>query len=314
MSKSEGKGSGKTGSGGRGERRFAGIPVGPGVAIGQIYQAHEAQLEFSSRQIEAAEVGPELARLDEAVGHARAHLGKLRHRIGFLPEDSQREIEPLIDTYLQMLANSRLLRQTRQRIESAHTCAEAALAAEAEAIAAGLEAQSPNPEATGRAAEEVREIARRVIRNLTGTPFRSFSALPVGGILIAEELRPAEAALLDPGRIAGIVTAEGGADGHTAVMLRALGIPAVLGATGIFSAAKEGDTIIVDGTVGSLILKPSAASLAEAKRAVAGYARERSRLVKLRELKAETLDGEAVQLQANLELPMELPLLAQAGA
>jgi len=314
MSKTETKASGKAGAGARGERRFTGIAVGPGVAIGQIYETHEVLPEVSSRQIEAAAVALELVRLDEAVAAARTHLGKLRYRIGFLPEDSQHEIAPLIDTYLHMLSNSRLLRQVRLRIESTLLCAEAAMLVEAEAIASGLEGHSANPDATGRAAEEVREIARRVIRNLTGTPFRSFTALPVGAILMAEELRPAEAALLDPGRIAGIITTEGGADGHTAVMLRALGIPSVLGATGVTHAAREGDMIIVDGTAGTLILKPTAASLADAKRAVAGYARERTRLAKLRELKAETLDGEAVQLQANLELPLELPLLAQAGA
>ena len=314
MSKTETKASGMAGAGARGERRFTGIAVGPGVAIGQIYETHEVLPEVSSRQIEAAAVALELVRLDEAVAAARTHLGKLRHRIGFLPEDSQHEIAPLIDTYLHMLSNSRLLRQVRLRIESTLLCAEAAMLVEAEAIASGLEGHSANPDATGRAAEEVREIARRVIRNLTGTPFRSFTALPVGAILMAEELRPAEAALLDPGRIAGIITTEGGADGHTAVMLRALGIPSVLGATGVTHAAREGDMIIVDGTAGTLILKPTAASLADAKRAVAGYARERTRLAKLRELKAETLDGEAVQLQANLELPLELPLLAQAGA
>ena len=312
MNKNETRGESKKSAGKAGERRFTGIPVGPGVAIGQIYQAHETQIEISSRQIEAHEVLGELARLDEAVGHARAHLGKLRNRIGFLPEDSQREITPLIDTYLHMLASSRLLRQVRTRIETTFLCAEAAMAAEAETIAQGLE--TANLEATGRGAAEVREIASRVIRNLTGTPFRSFAKLPVGAILIAEELRPAEAALFDPGRIAGIVTATGGADGHTAVMLRALGIPAVLGATGITGAAREGDMIILDGTQGTLILKPSETSLADAKRAVSDYARERSRLVKLRELKAVTLNGDAVQLQANLELPLELPLLAQAGA
>jgi phosphotransferase system enzyme I (PtsI) len=312
MSKTDAHESKKSAS--RGERRFAGIPVGPGVAIGPICVAHEVRPEISTRPIAAAEVPAELARLDGAVLHTRAQFGKLRQRIGLLPEDSQHEITPLIDAYLHMLGNSRLLRQVRERIETGLLCAEAAMGQEAETIAASMQALSPNPEATGRAADEVREIGRRVIRNLTGTPFRSFAALPVGAILITEELRPAEAALLDPGRIAGIITAEGGADGHTAVMLRALGIPSVLGAAGITQAAHEGDMIVVDGTAGTLILKPSAAALTEARRAVTAYARERSRLGKLRELPAVTLDGEDVQLQANLELPLELPLLAQAGA
>ena len=83
-----------------------------------------------------------------------------------------------------------------------------------------------------RRAEEVREIGRRLVRNLTRAPFRSFAGLPEGAVLISESLRPSDAALLDPSRLAGVATEEGGAEGHTAVMLRALGVPAVLGAAG----------------------------------------------------------------------------------
>ena len=91
-----------------------------------------------------------------------------------------------------------------------------------------------------RRAEEVREIGRRLVRNLTRSPFRSFAGLPEGAILVSESLRPADAALLDPSRLAGVATEEGGADGHTAVMLRALGVPAVLGAAGLAHAHPAG--------------------------------------------------------------------------
>jgi phosphotransferase system enzyme I (PtsI) len=111
-----------------------------------------------------------------------------------------------------------------------------------------------------------------------------------------------------------VATEEGGADGHTAVMLRALGVPTVLGVPGLSEAARPGDTIVVDGTSGSVILHPTAATLAQARKLVAAFAREQQRLGKLRRLPAVTADGEAVELQANLELPAELPLIAQAGA
>jgi phosphotransferase system enzyme I (PtsI) len=165
-----------------------------------------------------------------------------------------------------------------------------------------------------RHAEEVREIARRLVRNLTHTPFRSFSGLPDGAVLVCEALRPADAALLDPSRLAGVATEEGGLEGHTAVMLRALGVPTVLGATGLAHAIQPGDTVIVDGGTGAVVLNPTAARLAAARRAVTAFARERQRLGKLRRLPSRTLDGEAVELQANLELPVELPLIAQSGA
>ena len=128
-----------------------------------------------------------------------------------------------------MLGESRLLRGARKRIEAGLLSAETAVADEAEAIAAAiLAAKDDDKPGLRRRAGEVREIARRLTRNLTQTGFRSFKDVPAGSILVAQELTPADAALIDPSRIAGVATEEGGADGHTAIMLRALGIPSVL--------------------------------------------------------------------------------------
>jgi phosphotransferase system enzyme I (PtsI) len=133
-------------------------------------------------------------------------------------------------------------------------------------------------------------------------------------VLITEAISPADAALLDPARLAGVATDEGGADGHAAIMLRALGVPAVLGVVGLSQAVRPGDAVIVDGTAGSVVLNPSAVTLTSARRAVTAFARARQRLAALQRLASVTEDGEAVELQANLEIPAELPLIAQAGA
>ena len=111
-----------------------------------------------------------------------------------------------------------------------------------------------------------------------------------------------------------MVTEEGGADGHTAVMMRALGIPAVLGAHGLLANIRPGMIAVLDGAAGRVTLSPLPATLAEAKRGVASYARERQRLGRLRRLPAETTDHQRVELQGNLELVAELPLIAQSGA
>jgi phosphotransferase system enzyme I (PtsI) len=97
-------------------------------------------------------------------------------------------------------------------------------------------------------------------------------------------------------------------------MLRALGIPAILGAQGLTEAARRGDHAVLDGAAGTLVLRPGERALAEAREALAAYARERAKLAKLRRLPAVTTDGEEVELQANLEIPAELPLIHQAGA
>jgi phosphoenolpyruvate-protein phosphotransferase len=304
----------------RAERRFVGIPVSPGIAIGPLFGIHEPEAVITRHKIQASDIGAEGARLEAAIVQSHKQLVKLRARLAVLPEESQSEITPLIDAYIRMIGPSRLIRGVRRRIEETLLSAEKAVVTEAEAIAeAIMEQAEPSLSAEDlagltRRADEIREIARRLVRNLTRSPFRSFAGLPEGAILVSESLRPADAALLDPSRLAGVVTEEGGADGHTAVMLRALGVPSVLGAAGLAQVMKPGDFAVVDGIAGTVILNPAAATLTTARRAVTAFARERQRYARLRRLPAVTQDGHAVELQANLELPIELPLIVQSGA
>ncbi|HET6307964.1 MAG TPA: phosphoenolpyruvate--protein phosphotransferase [Rhodopila sp.] len=302
------------------EKLFHGIPVSAGVAIGPVVRTTEPEAVIGRQKIQASDIGGEISRLQAAIDQSRKQLVKLRARLAVLPEESQSEIAPLIDAYTRMLGPSRLVRGVRRRIEETLLSAEAAVLAESKSIGDAILAQSePDMSAEDcaglqRRADEIGEIARRLVRNLTRSPFRSFAGLPEGSILVAENLRPADAALLDPARLAGVITEEGGADGHTAVMLRALGIPAVLGAAGLAQAMRQGDIAVVDGSAGTVTLNPSATTIAAARRAVTAFARERQRYAKLRRLPSITADGEPIELQANLELPAELSLIVQSGA
>jgi phosphoenolpyruvate-protein phosphotransferase len=299
----------------RGQHTLSGIPVSPGIVIGPLFTAAEPALTLPPPRGAAQSPQAEAGRLDDAVALSRKQLGKLRARLSILPEDTQHEIAPLIDAYTQMLSGSRLLRQARKRISDTHVSAETAVYEEAEALAATMLALHGDDAASRqRRADEIRETGRRLLRNLTAAPFRNFAAVPQGAILIAESLRPSDAALIDPARVAGLATEEGGADGHTAIMLRALGVPAVLGVPGLLAAARAGMPAILDGAAGRITLSPLAATLTEARKSVALYARERQRLARLRRLPAETTDFEPVELQGNLELLAELPLIAQSGA
>ena len=293
------------------EQRFTGHPVAPGIGIGPVHEAAEPELAVASRQISIAEAETELARLNEALERSRKQLHKLKHRLAALPENSQAELAPLMDMYLHMLGSSRLLKGVRQHIEIELLCAEAAVQTETERQADVIMAQQETDKAGRlRRAEEVRELGRRVVRNLTRQPFRNFTALPAGSILAAETLRPADAALIQPERFAGVFTAEGGTEGHTAVMLRALGLPAVLGAEGALESIKPGTLTIIDGDTGEIIFNPSRASMEVARKKLAAQTRARRALAQLAHLPAVTRDGTRVELQANLELPM----IAQSGA
>lgn len=297
------------------ETVFKGIAVSPGVAIGAIFDTTEPPAAAPRRNIRPEAVEAERERLNAAAATARKQVTKLKTRLSVLPEEAQEELAPLLDAYILMLGNSRLLRGARKRIGDLLLAPETAVLDEAEEIAATILALKDDDKAgLLRRAAEVREIGSRLTRTLTATPFRSLKDVPQGAILIAEEISPADAALLDPSRIAAVATEEGGADGHTAIMLRALGIPAVLGVHGLTEAANRGDQAVLDGATGQVVLHPGDAALATARDSLAAYARERTKLSKLRRLPAETTDGEVVELQANMEIPAELPLIAQAGA
>ncbi len=314
------------------ERRLFGIPACAGVAIGPVFRTTEAPPQVTRHRIQAADAPAELARLEAAILQSRKQLLKLRGRLSVLPEEGQGEIAPLLDAYLQMLGPSRLVRGIRTRIGDRLVSAETAVMEEANAFANAFVALAgAPPDASGaqsdartgaqagdgsaqRKADEVREVGRRLVRNLTRAPFRSFAGAAQGAILIAESLRPSDAALIDPARIAAVATEEGGTDGHTAILLRALGVPAVLGAPGLMAGLRAGETAIVDGVVGTVTLNPAPPTLANARRAVISFARDRQRLGRLRRLPAVTLDGEAILLHANLELPVELPMVAGSGA
>ena len=299
----------------RREKRFSGQAVAPGIAIGPLYEVIEAALAITRSTIRPEDVSAELARLDEAIGRSRNQVEKLKSRLAALPNDSEAEIAPLLDVYLHMLAPSRLLRGVRARIQDANQNAEAAVHDEAEFQAGQILAQTGGDKAGRlRRAEEVWELARRLIRNLTRQPFRSFAGLPQGCILAAEDLRPAEAALIKPQQFAGIVTSEGGLDGHTAVMLRALGLPTILGVGGLLGKNREGCQAIIDGESGEVILNPSKTSLAVARKKLSAQTRQRRALASLQTLPAQTRCGVMVDLQANLELPFELSMIAESGA
>ncbi len=310
-----GSGAARTEQGRIRERIFRGHPACGGIAIGPAYCTHEHEADQSGRALKPEEVEDEIGRLTRATERSLAQLAKLRARLTLLPDESEREIAPLIDAYRQMLGSSRLLRGIHRRITDGLVSAELAVGEEVR-LAAGRLLALPEEDGASllRRAGEVEEIGRRLIRNLAEVPFRALGDMPRGAILIADRLRPADVALIDPTRVAGVATDEGGAADHTAIMLCALGIPSVIAAAGVAEAARDGHFVVIDGNAGTATLDPSRVTRAEARRGVAQHASERQRLARLRRLPARLASGEAVELQSNLELPAELPLVVQSGA
>jgi phosphoenolpyruvate-protein phosphotransferase (PTS system enzyme I) len=301
---------------GRGARRarnvLEGLGVAPGIAIGPAHIVEAGALRIPEYAIEEAALADELARFQGAVARAQKQLRKLQTKSSQLQGAAAEEIGYLLEAYQQMLTGSRLVRGVERRIATSRINAEAAVQAEISEIAQSFAAMDDSYLAAR--GEDIREVGNRLIRNLTKTPYEAFTHLPAGTVVVAEELSPADTALLDPARIAGFVTVLGGPEGHTAIMARSLGMPAVVGVAGLFGAVKPGDTIVLDGNHGRVVVNPGPAQLAEYQRRRSALDQELRELARLRRVIAVTRDGTRISLMANLELPRETEIALQAGA
>ena len=294
------------------EITYRGLGVSAGIAIGPAYVREAGVIEVREFIIAKAKVAAERRRLEQAVELARRQVRRLRRQAGKLDGFAAEEMSYLLDAYEQMLQGSRLVRGADERIEAERINAEAAVQREIAAIAATFQAMDDAYIAAR--VEDIREVGNRIIRNLTRKALRPFSAAPKGSIVVADVLTPADMAQFDAPRIAGVAAVLGGAEGHTAIMARALGLPAVLGIEGLLTGVSTGDIIVVDGLVGEVIVNPSRAGLERYRRRRDALVRRNRQLDRLRTQPAESRDGTRFRLLANVELPLELPMVIQAGA
>ncbi len=293
-------------------RSLRGLGVSSGVAIGPAHVVESGSVTIPEYSLPADAVEGEVTRFNEAATKARRQIKKLKSKALVLPDSASEEIGFLLDAHLSMLTNSRLTRGVERRIKQDHINAEAAIQAEIASIAQTF-AEMDDAYLAARIGD-IREVGRRLTRNLLKQEYRAFSTLPPNSIILAEELTPADTALLDPKAVGGFATVLGGAEGHTAILARSLGLPAVLGATGLLAGVRNGVTVIVDGVQGRVIIDPSPEVLEEYRGRRAAREREREQLKSLRKLPAVTRDGTAATLLANLELPRDLDHALENGA
>ncbi len=294
------------------EQFLTGIGVSPGIGIGPAYLGDRGELPVTENPIAEADVEAERARFAEAVSVSTKQLRKLRTRATALPGSAADEIGYLLDAHLAMLANSRLVRGVHQRISRQRINAEWAIELELEEIGKSFAAMQ-DPYLAARI-DDIRVVGTRLIRNLLRKPYVAYAGLSGGAVICAEEVTPGDIALMDPHRIGGFATEFGGPDSHTAIMARALGLPAVLAVPGLLERARADAPVVIDGAAGVVVINPSAATIEEYQARREELTREKRQFGRLRRLPAVTRDGIEITLEANLELPVELEHALANGA
>ncbi len=300
---------------GSGEKIFEGLGVSPGIAFGTVHLRDSSALAIPEYSLPANGVSEERKRLKTAVTVTKRQINRLRAKAKALPEMASEEMGFLLDAYYQMLDDSRLVRGADRRIEDLRINAESAVQAELSEISVAFAAM--DDEYLAARLDDIREVAHRLQRHLIKAPEKSVARAPKGSIIIAEELNPADTAQLDPARIAGFATVIGGAEGHTAIMARALGLPAVLGAAGLLGNGQNGvlngEAIIIDGDKGRIIVAPEPATRAAYQRRHDENIEKTRLYQRLRNQPSTTRDGTDITLLANMELPVQLAMVEKAG-
>jgi len=296
----------------RGQRVLEGLGVSPGIALGTAHLRDKGEIQVIESQIGEDALPAEIERFHGAVARSLRQIAKLKAKAETFHGTAAEELGYLLDAHGHMLQSRSLIGGIEKRIKSRRCNAEAAVMAEIGVIAQNFAAMEDAY--LSMRGQEVREVGLRIVRNLTKASFRGFDQLEPGSIVIAEEITPADTALMNPKNVAGFACALGGAEGHTAIMARSLGLPAVLGVTQLIGGVRTGDTVIVDGSNGIVVVNPSPACLEDYKHRRAALEQETKALSRLRNIAPMTRDGTRVTLQANLELPREVGQAVAAGA
>ncbi len=299
-----------------------GLPVSRGVAIGRAVLVASSRIDVAHYFIDESRVDAEIERLKSARDAVAAELGALKRD---LPADGPAELPALLDVHVMLLHDDAVIGATQQWIVDRHYNAEWALSAQLEVLARQFDEMEDAYLRERKA--DLEQVVERLLRaiergpgalNFAPAPGAKGAQRDFGGedplVLVANDIAPADMLQFKRSVFTGFVTDVGGKTSHTAIVARSLDIPAVVGAREASRIVRQDDWVIIDGDAGIVVINPSPIVLEEYRFRQRQSELERARLSRLRHTPAITLDGERVQLLANIELPGDAPAALDAGA
>jgi len=306
-----------------------GIAVSSGVAIGRAVLVASSRLDVAHYFVEPDQVHAEISRVRSARDAVVAELGRVQQTLQDMnAKEGHVELAALLDVHLMMLQDEQLTEGVKHWIVERRYNAEWALTTQLELVARQFD-EMEDPYLRERKAdlEQVVERLLRVMRGVTSpvvqppAPSRKSQqdlllddTIDVPLVLVAHDLSPADMLQFKQSVFAGFVTDVGGKTSHTAIVARSMDIPAVVGARSASQTVKQDDWVIIDGDAGVVIVDPSPIILAEYGFKQRQSQVERERLNRLRNTPAVTLDGQRVELLANIEQPSDTTGALNAGA
>ncbi len=286
-----------------------GIAVSPGVAIGPALVLDSEWFRIPSRAVEGERVEEEVERLRQALADAaretREHQDAVAAKLGA-------QYGAIFGAHALLLTDPVLAREIEELIRSRHHSAEYAVSRVMRRYAKALQSIEAG-DLAGRVTD-LFDLEKRILRNLLGRRREQLADLTEPVVVLARDLTPSETASLDPRRVFAFATEAGGRASHTAIVAGVLEIPAVVGLGKFVTDVSGGDTVIVDGNKGLLILDPDADTLSRYEATRHSFSTFTTSLGTLRDLPAETKDAVRVELFGNIEFPHEGEHVLARGA
>ena len=290
-----------------------GIGVSSGIAIGQAHLVSNALLEVVHYVLPENLVDEEIARFTSAVRTVKNDLEVIRSS---LSKNAPAELAAFISTHLSMLADKSLSEVPKEIIRKEHCNAEWAIKQQMDDIVEQFEAIED--EYLRERKHDVVQVVERVIKVLLGHPSQApnqakekqESAI----ILVAHDISPADAIQFKQHNFAAFITDVGGVTSHTAILARSLNIPSIVALQRARDLINDGEMIIVDGSLGVVIVNPSKEVLAEYALRQDQFELEQQKLKRIKSTKAVTMDGTVIELQANIEVPEDVAAVKASGA
>jgi len=287
-----------------------GTAASPGIVIGKALLVDHGHPDFSHYRLAGSkEIQQEMDFLHRAIEESKAQLLKAKKDIS---KRKIKEAQYIIDTHILILQDKVLINNATKKIKNDKIDAAWALKATMDELKKNL---------AGIADDYMQErisdldyIEKRILRNLAGKKADIVAKTGEKVIIIAYDLSPADTANLNVDEVLGFITECGGKTSHTAIMARALKIPSVVGLKDIIKKIKNGDTVIIDGTHGVIIVNPDAEILLKYRQKKTQHEEFERKLLQYRDLSSETIDGFTIGLLANIEIVEEIATVLEYGA
>ncbi len=288
-----------------GELIFRGIGVSAGIAIGRAFLRPLPDDQVVERDISRADVPREIARYEAA-------LIATRQQIRAIQKDCDPDVAGIFDAHLLFLDDGPFIKNVFTGIEGRRKNVEVVLRDVATGFMQSL--ARVKDEYLRERANDVQDVARRILHNLAGKQVTLADITEPGTIVVANDLSPSETVSINKDRVGGIVLDLGSPTAHTAIVAAKLGIPAVVGLHNISKEVRSGDELLVDGGKGLVVLRPTLERRTQALRQAESKHGIEIELGRLKDLPAETVDGYRVTLSANIELPKDVDAVLAGGA